>query len=357
MTTRWGFYFDPQESCPDNTYCIQRRIDGNLRLIFRTDCVDCLDRPILAKNATFAYKTVLKFGDRCPAYCNDNKALQTKQAQLAKAALALEKLATEDKVTLQQNDYTGEKCIAVLSYVHSMATAVLVKAYEKSIRDPVMVAIIVCLCIACALTFLGIVLILLFTQRTLQKIDDDWRVNKAQIDEEKQKFATFVQHLLPRHVMKKYDRGYALVAELSPAANVCIIDICGFSELTRGWTAKQYFRFSNYYFRVLDEVAAMYGIFKLKTFGDIFVCISAIGKSRLDQFVRVEEAVAANKEGAESGAAGVSPSEDGKKHAGGGAADHSEKTKTSSHTANSHTSNTSAVNAASQPPQSSIWRK
>jgi class 3 adenylate cyclase len=119
----------------------------------------------------------------------------------------------------------------------------------------------------------GLLVLFLSSMSSFTAIEAEWSSYKTQLEAEKAKFGTLVQGLIPPTVAERLMSGHRVLADHVSTASFVFVDICGFSELTRTWTARHVARFMTYCVSLLESVASYCEVLKLRSIGDLMVVV------------------------------------------------------------------------------------
>jgi class 3 adenylate cyclase len=98
----------------------------------------------------------------------------------------------------------------------------------------------------------------------------------AELAEEKEKTEDLLLNILPRAVAQELkELGQSSVRKHSDSA-VMFTDFCDFTKLSKNMTAEELVMKLDGYFRKFDEIVEKYGIEKIKTIGDSYMCAAGV---------------------------------------------------------------------------------
>lgn len=130
--------------------------------------------------------------------------------------------------------------------------------------------------IAIGITAVALILLVLLTQRVLNRIEGDYNHYKFHIEEEKRKFGDLVKDVMPPGIAQKIMRGTRLIAETHPQLTFFFSDMVGSTETSKTMNNKQLVRMLGYTFMLEDEIASHFNIHKIKTIGDAYFAVSGL---------------------------------------------------------------------------------
>eukprot|EP00743_Colponemidia_sp_Colp-15_P014710 GILK01017498.1.p1 GENE.GILK01017498.1~~GILK01017498.1.p1 ORF type:complete len:630 (-),score=33.32 GILK01017498.1:29-1822(-) len=130
--------------------------------------------------------------------------------------------------------------------------------------------------VAIAITIVALLLLVLLTQRVLNRIEGDYNHYKFHIEEEKRKFGDLVKDVMPPGIAQKIMRGTRLIAETHPQLTFFFSDMVGSTETSKTMSNKQLVRMLGYTFMLEDEIASHFNIHKIKTIGDAYFAVSGL---------------------------------------------------------------------------------
>jgi class 3 adenylate cyclase len=174
-------------------------------------------------------------------------------------------------------DPQGNKFHGWFTYLDLSPPAVLWLQYShSSLEDDVLQRRLIAIGIGVGIFLAAELVLLLLTQRVLDRIEADYNNYKNQIEEEKRQFSNLVKDVMPAYIAERIMKGTRIVAETHPLLTFYFSDVVGFSELSSTWTNKEVVRVLGYSFLVQDEVAAHFGVHKIKTIGDSYFAVAGL---------------------------------------------------------------------------------
>lgn len=264
--------YNPKEPCPKGVVC---EVDSKFGVMYRADCPHCVPRATL-NTTSVTYLSPIKYPERCPASYQCNRLNRT----LPKAdnSLVLNELKNPQEIPryIEANDYSGARVMSAICYLLNFSSFVFIKRDVSAVRNPVITIISIFIGISVGLVVVGVVALIIISRVTLTKIEKEWKQYKESIDVEKGRFNEMIQEVVPAHIFARYQRGQRCVTESHNSLSFAIVDICGFSERSKGQTPRQVVRLPAYFFMLYDQVASKFGIFRLKAYGDVCVFVRGL---------------------------------------------------------------------------------
>jgi class 3 adenylate cyclase len=98
----------------------------------------------------------------------------------------------------------------------------------------------------------------------------------ALVREEHQKADALLLNIFPDETAAELKRDGAVKAKSYPSATVMFTDFVGFSGFARTLSAEDLVQEIDFYFRAFDEIVLRYGLEKIKTIGDSYMCAGGI---------------------------------------------------------------------------------
>lgn len=125
-----------------------------------------------------------------------------------------------------------------------------------------------------------VVIILVFikhkTNKKLNEQNEIIAIEKAKVELEKKHSEALLLNILPVQIaneLKKYGKTKARHYE---QATVLFTDFVGFTSISEKLTSVELVKMIDYCFRTFDEITSRYGLEKIKTIGDSYMCASGI---------------------------------------------------------------------------------
>ncbi len=105
---------------------------------------------------------------------------------------------------------------------------------------------------------------------------------EASLASEYERSDELLRNILPQEIAERLKDGETTIADRFEMVSVLFADISGFTELSSTVTPQQLVRMLNDVFSRIDELAARYGLEKIKTIGDAYMVAAGIPVSRED---------------------------------------------------------------------------
>ncbi len=122
-----------------------------------------------------------------------------------------------------------------------------------------------------------------------KRLRDQEQAYLATLQEERDKAEHLLLNILPQPVAEKLKRGELVIADSFADVTVLFADIVGFTRMAENMTPGNLIMMLNGVFSCFDELAAKYGLEKIKTIGDNYLIAGGLPTPRPDH----AEAVAA----------------------------------------------------------------
>lgn len=133
---------------------------------------------------------------------------------------------------------------------------------------------------------LGVIVYFIFRWRNRALIENQKRLEKMVVERtrelgiEKEKTEELLLNILPKAVAQELkEMGHSSVRRHSDSA-VMFTDFCNFTHLSKDITAEQLVEKLDGYFRKFDEIVDKYGLEKIKTIGDSYMCAAGVPQPR-----------------------------------------------------------------------------
>lgn len=97
---------------------------------------------------------------------------------------------------------------------------------------------------------------------------------------EKERGDALLSALLPQRIAERLRERTEVIAEVEPQATVVFADLVGFTELTRKLTPEELINLLTEVFSVLDDLARLHGLEKIKTIGDSYMVAAGVADAR-----------------------------------------------------------------------------
>jgi class 3 adenylate cyclase len=121
-------------------------------------------------------------------------------------------------------------------------------------------------------------------------LDNLVKARTKQLEEEKEKSERLLLNILPNEVAQELKSTGKAKPVKYDQVTVFFCDIMGFSQRAEKMTPENLVGELDYIFKKMDEIILKYGIEKIKTIGDSYMCASGIPIPNNDSFIRVADA-------------------------------------------------------------------
>eukprot|EP00762_Andalucia_godoyi_P001954 ANDGO_05960.mRNA.1 Adenylate cyclase len=109
------------------------------------------------------------------------------------------------------------------------------------------------------------------------------------LEAEKRRADTLLQNILPHSIADRLQRGETLIADMYDEVTIFFSDIKGFTQLSSALTPAHLVRMLNSLVTGMDRLALHYGVEKVKTIGDAYLCVAGAPQPCVDHPVRMIE--------------------------------------------------------------------
>lgn len=125
-------------------------------------------------------------------------------------------------------------------------------------------------------TFLILVFIFFLIRSVLNRIEEDYRQYKNQIEDEKQKFSELVKDVMPPYIDRRMRAGEKLILDSHSSLTFVVSDMMRFMESAGKLSTVEIVRLVAYVFLLEDVVAEHYNIHKVKMIGDAYFGVAGL---------------------------------------------------------------------------------
>lgn len=254
--------FDRNEDCTHVEVCRPHFLEPEkYGIVYRSDCPDCSQKPL---NLTGEIEYLTETLD-CWS-CNPHL------DELARLPLLEENTIPKDIIA---NDYRGKEVIASYRYMSEFSVGVIVKVDREEVRNAIIEKISIAVAVAIVIIIIGMIALILFSQRVLQRIEREWLTYKEKIDAEKDRFGAMVSHVLPPRITSRL----AAIGERSaPLTNstYIFVDIVGFGGVVKDWEPGFVGKYMLYYQKMVLFVSEFYKLDKIRSIGDAFFVVGGL---------------------------------------------------------------------------------
>ncbi len=107
---------------------------------------------------------------------------------------------------------------------------------------------------------------------------DQEKILYEELDKEKQKSEKILYNLIPQRIADRLRHGETIIAESIESASVVFTDIVKFTDLSKKIPATQLVDILNQIFSNMDALVDEFGLEKIKTVGDAYMCVGGLEK-------------------------------------------------------------------------------
>lgn len=111
----------------------------------------------------------------------------------------------------------------------------------------------------------------------------------AELEVEKARSEKLLLSILPQSIANRLKESNSNIADNHEAVTIMFTDLVGFTTLSSGMPANALVSLLNQVFTKFDELAAKYGLEKIKTIGDAYMVVGGVPEYREDHAVAVAE--------------------------------------------------------------------
>jgi class 3 adenylate cyclase len=269
--------FDVATPCDHIRRCVR---DAALGTLYRSDCVHCSRLPAAAfKAEKLRYLTQLKLQGECDGIRNCPTAALENDGGVWRDVLKAQNAVPKVEYTV---DYRRKAVLAVYSFVGNLSVGLVVKLDKSEVEGPINEKIGIAAAIALVIVVVGLVVLIFFSRKVLDKIEHEWLSYKLQIDAEKKKFDAMALDVLPSHITSELRKSQKLAMSL-PNMGFVFLDIVGMSDRTKNWSPELVCRYLTYTFTVIDTACANFSLNKVRIFGDTYFAVGGLGESATEE--------------------------------------------------------------------------
>ena len=147
----------------------------------------------------------------------------------------------------------------------------------------------------CALLIIGLVYGIMryriYTIRQREKyLEEQVQVRTTELEQEKQKSDDLLLNILPAETAEELKSTGTAKAKRFDSVTVMFADFIGFSSIAERLEPEELVTEIDYCFRAFDEIMEMYGIEKIKTIGDAYMCVGGLPGTSSNAAVQVVRA-------------------------------------------------------------------
>jgi class 3 adenylate cyclase len=137
----------------------------------------------------------------------------------------------------------------------------------------------------------GIMRYRIYTIRQREKyLEQQVQVRTEELEEEKQKSDDLLLNILPAQTAEELKSNGSAKAQRFESATVMFSDFVGFTNIAEQLPPEELVKEIDYCFRAFDEIMEIYGIEKIKTIGDAYMCAGGLGITTSETPVKVVRA-------------------------------------------------------------------
>ena len=114
------------------------------------------------------------------------------------------------------------------------------------------------------------------TQNRLTHLDMELAQNQVEIERQRQVSESLLLNILPAAVADEFRTKGSVEPKYLEDATIIFTDFVGFSSFTEKLAADELVQMLHEYFSAFDEITARYGLEKLKTIGDSYMCAGGL---------------------------------------------------------------------------------
>ena len=130
------------------------------------------------------------------------------------------------------------------------------------------------------------------TRRKIEDAERDRQVKVARFQEQEK----ILHNILPAQIAEQIVNGEEKIIQRYDNASVLFADVVGFTKLSEGLSLKEVAETLNRIFNLFDELATEFGVEKIKTIGDAYMCVSGLPDPSADHAERMAKmALAMNR--------------------------------------------------------------
>jgi class 3 adenylate cyclase len=109
------------------------------------------------------------------------------------------------------------------------------------------------------------------------------------LEQEKRRSEALLLNILPQGIVSRLRNGETVIADRISAATILFCDLVGFTPISQEMPADRLIEFLGKIFAEFDNLAAEYGVEKIKTIGDAYMAAAGIPEAQPDHAVRIAE--------------------------------------------------------------------
>jgi adenylate cyclase len=109
----------------------------------------------------------------------------------------------------------------------------------------------------------------------------------ADLEQEKARSETLLLNILPQSIVNRMRNGEMVIADRVAEATILFCDLVGFTALSQELAADRIIDFLSKIFSAFDQLAAEFGVEKIKTIGDAYMVAAGIPEAQPDHAERI----------------------------------------------------------------------
>jgi len=135
---------------------------------------------------------------------------------------------------------------------------------------------------------------ILLQARVMASLEKKWLHDRekkfiADLEQEKRRSEALLLNILPQGIVSRLRNGETVIADRISAATILFCDLVGFTTISQDMPADRVIDFLGRIFAEFDNLAAAYGVEKIKTIGDAYMVAAGIPEEQADHAVRIAE--------------------------------------------------------------------
>jgi adenylate cyclase len=107
------------------------------------------------------------------------------------------------------------------------------------------------------------------------------------LEQEKRRSETLLLNILPQSIVNRMRAGETIIADHIDEATILFCDLVGFTAISQPLPAARTIDFLSRIFSAFDQLAAEYGVEKIKTIGDAYMVVGGIPERQPDHAFRI----------------------------------------------------------------------
>eukprot|EP00906_Rhabdomonas_costata_P035570 RCo049972 len=187
--------------------------------------------------------------------------------------------------TTRIDDYRGVPVYAGYASINDLDLGLLLKIDSSEEEQPLVISTIILAFTSTGIAAIGVAILFACLRFMVHGI----LAAKHQLEERTIHFQQVVSQLYPTDVAARLAQGITMIAEPVPRLTFCFADICSFTQIQRTYDAERLVEFLTHVFGVMDAIASFYEVYRVKTVGDCYFCVTGLtpSKAQLDQVMQM----------------------------------------------------------------------